>query len=75
MGVVTPSDQSTDANDGMINVLRKFISHRLANFGIGFAVVTIGSGKTSQVRDCFNVPNDEMVRHLRSSQLMVSKKF
>jgi hypothetical protein len=35
--------------------------------------VSIGGGKASEVRDRFNVPNDEMVRHLRSSKLMVSK--
>jgi hypothetical protein len=40
---------------------------------VGLAVLSIGGGKASKVRDRFNVPNDEMVRHLRSSKLMVSK--
>jgi hypothetical protein len=60
MGVVTPSDQSTDANDGMINVLGKLVSHCLADFIIRFAVMPIGSRKTSQVRDRFYILNDDV---------------
>ena len=36
------SNQGTDANDRVVNMLGKFISHCLANFVISFAVVTIG---------------------------------
>jgi hypothetical protein len=42
---------------------------------VGLAVVSIGGGKASEVRDRFNVPDDEMVRHLRRSKLMVPKKI
>jgi hypothetical protein len=73
MPVIAVGHQSTDANNGVVDVLGEFISHCLANLMVGLAVVSIGGGKASQVRDRFNVPNDEMVRHLRSSKLMVSK--
>ena len=75
MTTVAVGDQSTDANNGVVDVIWEFISHCLANLMVGLAVVSIGGGKASEVRDRFNVPNDEMVRHLRSSNLMVPKKF
>ena len=73
MPVIAVGDQSTDTNNGVVDVLREFISHCLANLMLGLAVMPIGGGKASEVRDRFNVPNDEMVRHLRSSKLMVPK--
>ena len=72
MAAVAVGDQSTDANNGMVNVLGEFISQCLANLMVGLAVVSIGGGKASEIWDRFNVPNDEMVRHLSSSKLMVS---
>ena len=64
MGIITASNQSTDANNGMENMLWKFISHCLANLVVGLAVVTIGSGKSLEVWDRFKIPDDDMVRHL-----------
>src|SRR5271166_5025024 len=69
MGVVTPSDQSTDANDGMINVLGKLVSHCLADFIIRFAVMPIDSRKTSEVRHCLDIPHNDVGWHLRYSEL------
>ena len=66
VGIITASNQGTDANYGMENVLGKFISHCLANLMVGLAVVSIGGGKASEVRDRFNVPDDEMVRPMRA---------
>jgi hypothetical protein len=48
----------------MVDVLWEFISHRIANFAVRFAVVTIGGGKAPQVRDRFNIPDNDMMRHL-----------
>ena len=73
MTTVAVGHQSTDTNNGVVDVLGEFISHCLANLMVGLAVVSIGGGKASEVRDRFNVPNDEMVRH-RSSKLMVPKE-
>jgi hypothetical protein len=73
MPVIAVGHQSTDTNNGVVDVLGEFISHCLANLMVGLAVVSIGGGKASEVRDRFNVPNDEMVRH-RSSKLMVPKE-
>jgi hypothetical protein len=72
MPVIAVGYQSTNTNNGVVDVLGKFISHCLANLMVGLAVVSIGGGKAPEVRDRFNVPNDEMVRHLRSSKLMIS---
>jgi hypothetical protein len=49
MGIVTPSNQRSDADYGMENMLGKFISHCLANLVVGLAVVSIGGGKASDV--------------------------
>src|ERR1700738_1980129 len=73
MPVIAVGHQSTDTNNGVVDVLGEFISHCLANLMVGLAVVSIGGGKASEVRDRFDVPNDEMVRH-RSSKLMVPKE-
>jgi hypothetical protein len=69
MRILTASDQSTDADDGMINLLGKLISHCLADFIIRFAVVTVGSRKTPKVRHRLNIPHDDVGWHFRYSGL------
>jgi hypothetical protein len=50
-------NQRTDANNRVVDMPWKLFLQCLTYFVIGFAVMTIGSGKTSQVWNRFNIPN------------------
>jgi hypothetical protein len=56
------SYQSTDANNGMIDVLGKFIPNFDSNFIIGFALMTISRSKSLNIRNRFNIPNDDVIQ-------------
>lgn len=51
----------------MIDVFWKLIAHGGANFVIALAVITIGRGETLNVRDRFNIPNDDVRAHVTYS--------
>src|SRR3974377_1375964 len=57
------SDQRSDADDGVINVLWEFISHRLANFSICLVVQRICRCKSFKVGDRLDVPYQDVVAH------------
>jgi hypothetical protein len=50
-------DESTDADDRMVNVLRKFVADRLANFHFGLADKIIGGGEPAEVRHGLQIPD------------------
>ena len=62
MIIVTVRDQSSDASNRMVDVLGKFIAHRLADFVIAFAIKDISRGKTAKIRNGFEVSDDDAVR-------------
>jgi hypothetical protein len=57
------SNQSTNANDRVINMLGKLVAHLGANFVIALTVMTVGSGEALDVGDGFDVPNDDGGTH------------
>jgi hypothetical protein len=44
-------------------LLGEFIAHGLANLIIALAVMAIGGGEALDIRDRFNVPNDDVGNH------------
>src|SRR6266571_1711839 len=53
------SNQGTNADDGVINVLGKFVAHRGANFVIAPTAKVIGGGEPLDVGDRFDIPDDD----------------
>jgi hypothetical protein len=56
--VFAVGDQRTDANDRMVDVLGELVAQLGANLVVALTLVAVGGGKTSQVRDRFDIPND-----------------
>src|SRR5262249_33822106 len=66
--------QSTDADDGVIDVLGKLTSNRLPDLVVSFAVKPVGCGETLEIRDGLNVP-DNYGRHLTIPSVEWSAQF
>ena len=56
------SYQSTNANNGMIDMLGRLISDFDSNFIIGFALMPICSSKPLDIRNSFDIPNDDVIQ-------------
>lgn len=61
------SSQGADADDRVINVLGKLVAHRGADFVIALANMTTGSGEALDVRDRFDVPNNDAAHAVHPS--------
>jgi hypothetical protein len=55
-------NQCADADDGVIQVLRKFVADCRADFLVSFAVKAVSGGESLDVRNSLKVPNEDM-RH------------
>jgi hypothetical protein len=53
-------NQRTNADDRVIDMLRELVTEFGSNLIIALASVTIRSSETFQVRDGFDIPNDEL---------------
>src|SRR5262249_24911970 len=51
-------DEGSDADDRMVDVLRKLVADRLANFYVGLADKIVGGRKPAQVGHSLQVPYD-----------------
>ena len=58
-------DEGADADDRVIDVLRKLVAHRLTHFDIGPADKTVRSCEPGKVGHGFQVPDDEAWFHAR----------
>jgi hypothetical protein len=67
MLITLVSDQRANADDGVVDMLEKFVPHCRAYLVIGFAVVTVGGSKAPKVRDRLDIPNDDAVWHVAKS--------
>jgi hypothetical protein len=56
-------DQRAYAEDRVIDVLGELVAHRGADVVIALAIMTVGSGEASQVRNGFDVPDDDARAH------------
>jgi len=52
-------DESPDADDRVVDVLRKFVADRLAYFHVGLTDKIIGGREPAQVRHSLEVPDDD----------------
>ena len=57
------SYQSADTKDRVIDVLWKLLTHRGANVVIALAVMTIGGSEALEIRNGFDVPDDDACTH------------
>ena len=57
-------DQGSDADDGVVYVLRKLIADRLADFRVGFADKIVGGRKPAEVGHSLQVPHDDVGAHV-----------
>ncbi len=62
--VVPVGDQRADADDRMVDVLRKLVADGGANVLIGLARKTIGGRKPLEVGDGLDIPGDDAGSHL-----------
>ena len=62
------SNQGTNANDRVINMLGKLVAHRGADFVIALAVVPVGSGEAVEMRNGFDIPNDHVAHVAHSTE-------
>jgi hypothetical protein len=53
------SNQGTNADDRVVDVLGELVTHGSPNFIIALAVMTIGGSKALDVGDRFDIPNDD----------------
>jgi len=60
---VVVRDQSADASNRVVNVLRKSLAQLRSDFVVAPAIKIIGSSETAKIRDRFEVPYD-YVGHL-----------
>jgi hypothetical protein len=65
------SNQSANADDGVVDVLWEFVSHRGADIVFAIAVMAIGSGESFEVRHRFDIPNDYACAHVSRPGLQV----
>jgi hypothetical protein len=65
------SNQSANADDGVVDVLWGFVSHRGADIVFAIAVMAIGSGESFKVRHRFDIPNDYASAHVSRPGLQV----
>ena len=63
---VLVSDQSTDAHDRVVDVLRELVAHRSADIVVALAVMAISLGESFEIRYRFDVPNDDACAHVGS---------
>jgi hypothetical protein len=73
MAVLEPNSRRGDRAVSTKCPRYRVVLRRLSILDGGDRPNLAGVSKTSEVRDRFNVPDDEMVRHLHSSKLMVPK--
>ena len=57
------SDESADARDRVVDVLRKFVAEDLTNIRISPADEIVGSRKPGQIGYSFQVPHDDAWFH------------
>jgi len=60
-------DEGSDADDRVVNVLRKLVADGLADFHVGFADEIVGGCKPGQVGHSLQVPDDEAWFHASRS--------
>jgi len=56
-------DEGSDADDRVIDVLRKFIADRLAGLYVGFADEVVGGREPAEVGHGLQVPDDDAWVH------------
>src|SRR5262249_31621775 len=56
-------DESADANNRVVDVFRKLVAHRLANFNIGLADKVVGGREPAEVGHSLQVPDDDAWFH------------
>jgi len=59
-------NERADADDRVVDVLRKFFADRLADFHVGLADEVIGGGEPAEVGHGFQVPDDDACSHCSS---------
>jgi hypothetical protein len=62
-GYLTVGNQRPDTNNRVVNVLGKLIAQFGPDFIIAFANMTIRSGKAFEIRNGFDVPNNNIADH------------
>ena len=67
------SNQGTNANDRVINMLGKLVAHRGADFVIALAVVPVGCGEALEIRNGFDIPNDHVAHGSTVNRLAARK--
>src|SRR6516225_34928 len=68
------SNQGTNADNRMIDMLGELIAHRGANLVIAFAVKSVGGSEALEIGDCFDIPNDH-IAHTAHSTGWLSKSL
>jgi len=56
-------DEGTNANDRVVDVLRKFVADRLADLDVGLADEIIGGREAAEVGHGLQVPDDDARFH------------
>jgi hypothetical protein len=56
-------DEGSDADDRMVDVLRKLVADRLADFYVGLADKIVGGRKPAEVGYSLQVPDDDVWAH------------
>jgi hypothetical protein len=61
------SNQGTNADDRVVDVLGELVTHGSPNFIVALAVMTIGGGEALDVGDRFDILNDDTCRHIQAA--------
>src|SRR5262249_36117059 len=56
---VSDATESSDADNRVVDVLRKLVADRLADFHVGLADKIVGCRKPAEVRHSLQVPDDD----------------
>jgi len=62
-------DEGTNAEDRVVDMLGKLITHSSANFVLALTAITISGGEAFKVGDRLNVPNDDVSHEVHPTTL------
>jgi hypothetical protein len=60
---LSKSDYGSNADDRVIDVLRKLLTKRFSDFVVTFLDELVGSGESGQTRHCLQVPDNDTICH------------
>jgi hypothetical protein len=63
MTVFLMRNQTADANNGVVDMLGKLVAHSDTDIVVAVAVMAIGPGESFEVRNRFDVPNNNACDH------------